>query len=427
MRTILRIALAVLIGLSPNLLFGQKTIHLIDLYKAVDANNPLSKIPLWIDSIYQLKKKTLRVNYLPKADMNASTSWQSEVTALNVNLPIPGFSMPKADKDQYKLSLDVSQLIWDGGTTKARESLEDINLILEKNKLDIEITNVKDRITNLFFALLTLKVTDYQMNLMVNDLDQRITELESGVKSGYLLESSLYGLKAERLKVLQNIDAIPAQRQSLISTIKSLTGIDISENDKLVLPEVDTLLDKSCLRPEYMNFSLQKDLTKSSSNLIARKRYPVFAAYASAGYGKPGLNMLSNRWDTYYLVGAKLSWNIWDWNSSRKDRQQFKIQCNIVDLRSKSFLDSYQSQIDGIQAEIQKLNNQLIKDQEIVELLHQVTEKSRSSMQNGTITSAVYLADFNSAARANLELEFRKIRLSLQKVLLYNITGNQLK
>jgi outer membrane protein TolC len=427
MKTILRIVLIALVGLSPSILFGQKTVKLIDLYKAVDSNNPLSKIPGGIDSIYEIKRKNLAVNYLPKLDLNGSTSWQSEVTSLDVNIPIPGFSIPKADKDQYKVSLDVSQLIWDGGSTKAREALEDVNQILEKNKIDIEITNIKDRITNLFFTLLTIKVTEDQLNLMISDLDKRIQELESSVKTGNVLNSTLDGLKAERLKLLQNLDAVPAQRKSLISNLKSLTGIEIGEADQLILPNVDTLTDKSCLRPEFENFKLQQELTKGTSNLIGRKRYPVFAAYASAGYGKPGMNMLSNNWNTYYLVGAKLSWNIWDWNSVKKDKQQFKIQSNIVDFRRKAYLDGYQAQIEGIQSEIFKLNNQLNKDIEIIRLLHQVTERSKSSLQNGTITSAIYLADFNSESRAQLELELRKIRLSLQKVMLYNATGAQLK
>lgn len=426
MRTILKILYVLLIGLSPSIAFSQNTINLIDLYKAVDLNNPLTKIPSSIDSVYQLKKKNLNVNYLPKFDLNASATWQSDVTSLNVNLPIPGFSMPKADKDQYKVALDVSQLIWDGGSTKAKEDLEDLNQILEKNRIDVEIYSVKDRITNLYFNLLTLKVTENQLNLMSADLDKRIGEFESSVNAGYILSSTLDGLKAEKLKLLQNIDAVPAQRKSLISSLKSLTGVALSENDNYIIPSPDSIKELTCLRPEFEGFKYQQNVMNASSSLISRKRYPVIAGFVSAGYGKPGLNMLSNSWDTYYLFGAKLSWNIWDWNSVRKDKQQLKVQENIIDYRKQAYLDSYQAQIDGIRSEIQKLNNQLSRDHEIIQLLHQVTERSASSLKNGTITSAVYLADFNSEARAQLELELRKIRLSLQKVLLYNITGNEL-
>lgn len=424
MRTLKKIALMFLIGQIPGLLYSQNSVNLIDLYKAVDSNNPLAKISSGIDSIYQLKRKNLEANYLPKFDFNATTTWQSDVTSLNINLPIPGFTAPSADKDQYKLAFDVSQLIWDGGSTKAKSELEDLNKILEKNKVEVEIFSVKDRITNLYFSLLMLKVTENQLILMSNDLDKRIKELESSVRAGFVLSSALDGLKAEKLKILQNLDAVPAQRESLLSSLESLTGIVLHDNDHFNVPNPDSLKELSCLRPEFEGFKYQQNVLNASSNLITRKRFPVFAGFASAGYGKPGLNMLSNSWNTYYMFGAKISWNIWDWNTVKKEKQQLSVQENIVDYRKQAYLLGYNSQISGIQAEIQKLNNQLRKDEEIVQLLHQVTERSASSLKNGSITSSVYLADFNSESRAQLELELRKIKLSLQKVLLYNISGN---
>jgi len=426
MKTLIKTVLLFIVGLSPSLLFSQNTISLIDLYKAVEIGNPLSKIPTGMDSIYQLKRKNLENNFLPKLDFNASATWQSEVTSLDINVPIPGFSVPKADKDQYKVALDVTQLIWDGGSTKAKKEMELQSNTLDKSRVDAEVYSVKDRITNLYFSLLMLKVTENQLNLMCVDLDKRIQELESSVKAGFILNSTLDGIKAEKLKLLQSIDAIPAQRKSLISSLKSLTGVVINEGDNFIIPTPDSLASLTCLRPEFNGFTYQQNVLDASSNLIARKRYPVLAGFASAGYGKPGLNMLSNSWNTYYMFGAKLSWNIWDWNSAKKEKQQLKIQEHIVDYRKQTYLDAYQSQIDGIISEIQKLNNQLSKDKEIVQLLHQVTEQSASSLKNGSTTSAIYLADFNSESRAKLDLELRKIRLSQQRVLLYNISGNEL-
>jgi len=426
MMTLIKTFFLFVVGLSPLLLFSQNTISLIDLYKAVEIGNPLSKIPSGMDSIYQLKRKNLEQNYLPKLDLNASATWQSEVTSLDINVPIPGFSIPKADKDQYKVALDVTQLIWDGGSTNAKKEMELQNNILDKSRVDVEVYSVKDRITSLYFSLLMLKVTENQLNLMCTDLDKREQELESSVKVGYILNSTLDGIKAEKLKLLQSIDAIPAQRKSLISSLKSLTGVVINEEDNFIIPNPDSLASLSCLRPELKGFSYQQNVLDASSNLIARKRYPILAGFVSAGYGKPGLNMLSNNWNTYYMFGAKLSWNIWDWNSVRKEKQQLKIQEHIVDYRKQTYLDAYQAQIEGIISEIQKLNSQLSKDEVIVKLLHQVTEQSASSLKNGSTTSAVYLADFNSESRAKLDLELRKIRLSQQRVMLYNISGNEL-
>lgn len=407
--------------------YGQDTVRLTDLYKALSTSNPISKIPSSIDSIYQLKQSNLKVNYLPKIDLNGSATWQSDVTSLNITVPIPGFSIPSADKDQYKLTLDVSQLIWDGGATKSRIEMEERNRILERNRIDVEMYGLKEKVTNLYFNLVLLDVAKDQLDLMQKDLSRRIFELESGVKAGMVLGSTLDAIKAEQLKLLQSLDAIPVQKRSLILSIKALTGKEIRESDKFSLPKPISLGDLTCMRPELTGFSYQKDVMSASSKLVSRKRYPVLAGFVQGGYGKPGLNMLSNEWDTFYILGAKLSWNIWDWKSTRRDRQQFKVQQNIIDQRKNSYLDGYNAQLEGINGEISKLENQLKKDNEIVNLLHSVAERSASLLKNGSITSASYISDFNAESKARLDMETRKIALSLQQVTLYNLTGTELK
>ncbi|NVO09535.1 MAG: TolC family protein [Bacteroidales bacterium] len=427
MKTIIISILTLVINFNPLYSIGQDTIRLTDLFKALNSSNPISKIPSSIDSVYQLKQSNLKVNYLPKLDINGSATWQSDVTALNISLPIPGFSIPKPDHDQYKVTLDVSQLIWDGGSTESRIELEERNRILERNKIDVEMYGLKERLTNLYFNLVLLDVTKNQLELMQKDLARRVFELESGVRAGMVLSSTIDAIKAEQLKLLQNLDAIPAQKNSLISSIRAITGIVINENDKYILPIPIELSDFSCLRPELSGFGFQKDVMNASSNLVSRKHYPILAGFVQGGYGKPGLNMLSNNWDTFYLLGAKLSWNIWDWNSASREKQQFKVQQGMIDRRKDVYLNGYNAQIESIKSEISKLRNQLEKDNEIINLLHGVTERSSSSLKNGTITSANYISDFNAESRARLDMETRKIMLSLQIVTLYNLTGNDIK
>ncbi|MHC1704645.1 MAG: TolC family protein [Tenuifilaceae bacterium] len=404
---------------------GQDTIRITELYKALNELNPISKISSSIDSVYLLKQSNLKTNYLPKIDLNGTATWQSDVVALSI--PIPGLSVPHPDKDQYKITLDVTQLIWDGGATKSRLDLEERNRILERNKIDVELLTLKERVTNLYYNLLLLDVAKNQLELMQKDLGRRIFELESGVKAGTVLASTLDAIKAEQLKLLQNLDAIPSQKKSLIASIKAITGKEISDTDMFSLPKPQNLNDLSCLRPEFTGFSYQKDMLNASSNLVSRKRYPILAGFAQGGYGKPGLNMLSNNWDTYYILGAKLSWNIWDWNSTSREKQQFKVQQGIISQRQDQYLDAYNAQIESIKSEIDKLNNQLIKDTEIIELLHRVVDRSSSMLKNGSITSANYISDFNSESKAKLDMETRRIMLSLQFVMLYNLTGNELK
>jgi outer membrane protein TolC len=413
--------LAYLLVGAPLAVFSQDTITLANLYKAIEQRNPLAKIPVGIDSIYDLKQRNMRVSYLPKLDLNAQATWQSDITAISI--PVPGLSVPSPDRDQYKLTLDVSQLIWDGGVTRARSEVEEMNRMIEKNRVDAEVFSLKERAANIYFSLLMLNVSKRQFMLMMKEFDKRIAELESGIRAGTVLKSSLDALLAERLRVMQNLEGIPAQGASLRSMLSSLTGVPIGANDTLVVPAVGVPGETGCLRPEIRSFAIQHNLLQATSALTARRRYPILAGFAQAGYGKPGLNMLSSDWDTYCILGAKLSWNIWDWNAASTERQQLKVQGSIVDYRKQAYLDSYNAQVDGMLQELKKLENQLEKDAEIVRLLTDVAERSASSLRNGTVTASAYIIDVNNLARAKLEMELRRLKLAMQKVLLNNQVG----
>ena len=150
---------------------------------------------------------------------------------------------------------------------------------------------------------------------------------------------------------------------------------------------------------------------------------PTLAAFAKAGYGKPGLNMLSSEFDTYAILGARLSWNIWDWNSTSRERQNIKIQQNIMEYRRDVFDDNYNSQVKSSIAQINSLEKQILSDEKIVQLLEKSVQVSASQLKNGTITSATYLSDFNSLLRARIDMSLRKVKLSHEKVKLYFTMG----
>ena len=62
-------------------------------------------------------------------------------------------------------------------------------------------------------------------------------------------------------------------------------------------------------------------------------------------------------------------------------------------------------------AAIQKLEEALKRDDQIVELRGRVTKASASKLENGVITSTDYLVDLNAETAAKINLETHKIQL----------------
>lgn len=419
-RSILKSAF-LFISILPVVAYSQDTLSLSGLLNSMQQNSSLYKIMPATDSIYALRKSNIKVNYLPRVDFNAEATWQSDVTQMNI--PIPNISIPSPDKDNYKVTVDVSQLIWDGGATNSRLKSEENVRLLEQNKVDNELYVLKDRVASLYFGLSSIDIAVQQLRIMDGELDKRIAEIQAGVNAGAILESALIALQAEKLRIGQSVDANLAQRDNIIESIYSITGTRIGEQSEIKLPNLTVPTSNQCNRPDYKTFDLQKNYLSSTSQLISSKRMPTLAAFAKAGYGKPGLNMLSSEFDTYAILGARLSWNIWDWNSTSRERQNIKIQQNIMEYRRDVFDDNYNSQVKSSIAQINSLEKQILSDEKIVQLLEKSVQVSASQLKNGTITSATYLSDFNSLLRARIDMSLRKVKLSHEKVKLYFTMG----
>ena len=41
--------------------------------------------------------------------------------------------------------------------------------------------------------------------------------------------------------------------------------------------------------------------------------------------GNPGLTMINNEWNPYFIIGAKLTWSIWDKNNTKRNKEILKI------------------------------------------------------------------------------------------------------
>ncbi len=83
---------------------------------------------------------------------------------------------------------------------------------------------------------------------------------------------------------------------------------------------------RATTRLEYNLFSLQQQKAESLKKLASSRLVPKLWAYGQAGYGRPGFNMLLNEFDDFYIIGAKLSWNFYNWNKTRNEKSILDLQ-----------------------------------------------------------------------------------------------------
>jgi outer membrane protein TolC len=180
---------------------------------------------------------------------------------------------------------------------------------------------------------------------------------------------------------------------------------------QLEYPEFQIDYDSDRNRPELMLFQNQLTQIDASSNLLKTKRIPKFFAFGQVGYGRPGLNFLNDEFDTYYLVGAKLSWNLFDWNQNKRERKILAIQKDRVVTQRDVFNERINIEIEKKRSEGKKYEKLIVSDNEIINLRKAIVETSSSKFDNGVITSTDYLNDLNAEKQARINRELHNVKL----------------
>jgi outer membrane protein TolC len=414
----------VVLLLSVLFLPAQQKVTLEQCYAKALENYPLTRQAELLVSSHDLTLKNLNKNYLPSMAINGQVHYQSDVTKVPVQ-EVPVFGVEPLEKDWYKVMLDVNQVIYDGSQTSRKKDLEMVNLEIEQQNLEIELYNLKARINQVFFNIVLLDKNAIILNLHKSTLEERQKTLESGVRNGTILASNLDILKAEILQVEQSLIELVISKEAAMAILREYTAIDLDEGTSFILPEVyvNTGLYENN-RPEYALFSIQQRKIETSKKLIGSRNLPKLSAFGQAGYGRPGFDMLKNQFDDFYMVGARLSWNFWDWNHARKEREILDLRYDILSTQKETFDKHVRIDLENKLAGIRKAERLIEKDEAIIALREKITASSSSQLENGTINSTEYVAELNAESKARLDLEVHNIELVKAKLEYQTTLGN---
>jgi len=386
-------------------------------------NHPLLRQAGIIDQISELRQQNIGILNLPQFDLSARASWQSDVTKLTLNSP--GFAGPKPlSKDQYKAYVDIRQKIFDGGAIKKRGELEEADRQVSKQQNETELYKIKETVNALYFNSLIIQENLKIIDLKKSTLNERLKTVNSAVNNGVTLPNEADQLRAEQLLTDQQETELKSSRSTTLALLEIITGLKIPEQTTFEIPKISVAgLNSELKRPEITLFNLQKMKLDKNEELMTIARKPYVYAFGQAGYGRPGLNMLDNNFADWYMVGAGLSWNIWDWHKSRRERSSIKLQKELINTHLDNFSRSLKMALNQEEKNSLKLKNLINSDEQIIVLKEQIAKRSAVALENGAITSADYIRDLNASLQAKANLETRKVQLVQAAVNYQTIKG----
>ena len=429
MRKILGISLLVMVVVlmsCPSVAVAQtRAVQLGQMIEALYAHHPLTARTGIYEEQRRQEEALLHKSWLPGVQLQGQATWQSEVTGIDLDMNIPGMDLaiPQAPNDQYKLALELQQIVYDGGRTKYSQQLKDAQYQGNAHAHAMDMHALEQQVTTLYFASMQMACQQAQVALKVEELQARLQQLHAAVAHGALLPAQLETLQAEKLKLEQQILQLQAKQRGINNQLTLLTGQPLQGDARFALPQVAWQAQVQWQRPVFDYLKNQQQQLQVQQALTKVANRPHIFGFAQAGYGRPGLNMLSDAFNDYYLVGVKISWHLWDWNKGQTQSALIEQQKQLVQLNAADVKIKFRQQLANKQAEIDQLQNALLKDDEIIALRQSVYDAAKAKLKNGTLTATDYLTELNAVTDARLAKELRTLYLQKSKLEYMQIMG----
>lgn len=415
-------SIQVLFFLFPILLSAQQRLTLEDSYILAIENNPLKVKKQWLEERAKEEIFIIESSKLPTLDLNVQASYQSEIIRFPGDLPTMSIDYP--NKDQYRATLDAVQLIYNGNNIKAQKKLKQAELQTNQQQVEVNLYELKYRVNQYYFNILLKQEQEQLLSLKKDQIEERLKEVKSGVKYGAVLESSERILEAELLKLEQDQAQIQADRIKALKQLSKLLHIEFQDNLVLENPDFITFKSEENRRPELTLFEFQENQLEASREVISKEIVPKLSGFAQAGYGNPGLNMLDNSFQDFYIVGVKLNWNVFDWGQNKKKKRVIDYNKELIAAERENFLLNNRIQESEAYSDIEKFQNLLLKDDSIIKIREEVLKAASSQLANGVIRSSEYITELNNFFEAKINKQLHQIQLNLAKANYQVIVGN---
>ncbi len=397
--------------------------------QAAEKNYPIIKQYGLIAQTTELTVKNIQKGWLPQITASAQATYQSDVVSWPENMQRMyqqmGLNMKGLTKDQYKIGVDLQQIIYDGGAIGSQRSIARQEGKVQEAQTEANLYQVRKRVNEMYFSLLLL---DEQIRL--NDdvkalLLSSEKKLAAMVKGGTAATSDFDNVKAERLSVAQQNESLKSQRQMLQRMLSVFCGIEVSNPEKPAAVEASASASN---RPEIRLFDNQLKLTEVQEKALDTKLRPTLGLYAQGYYGYPGLNMfedmISRKWSLNGIVGIKLSWNIGALYTHKNDKAKLRVQRELIENAREVFL--FNNNMEQIQQteNVSRYRTMMQGDDEIIALRTNVRKAAESKLAHGIIDVNSLLREINNENAAKTQQAIHEIDMLKE---MYNLkyTNNE--
>lgn len=410
-------------------LLAQQRVTLEECRQWARDNFPLIHQYGLIDQTEQYNLSNAAKNWLPQFTVNAQATYQSEVTKLPFDTEvlssvIPGFDIPSVSKDQYKVTAELNQSIWDGGMTHSAREIARAEAAANREQVESDLYALNDRVDQLYFGVLLQDELLRQNDLLQQELGVNIQRIEAMIANGTANPSDRESLEVEVLNTRQKAIEIKASRSAYIQMLAAFIGKPLA-NARLETPMLPGF-DRSMTinRPELNALDARSSLLDARHKQINAGLMPRLGAFIQGGYGRPGLNMLEDSFNPFYIAGLRFSWSLGNLYTLKDDRRKIETNIREINVQRETFLFNTRLQLMGQDAEVQKIKDQIQTDEEIIRLRGSIKKSAEVKLENGVISVTDLIREINAEDQAKQRAATRQVQYLMAIYKYIVIQGN---
>lgn len=348
--------------------------------------------------------------YLPQFSLSGKATYQSDITRLPVE--IPNLDIKTASKDQYQVMLEVQQTLWDGGDIRSRKRLTRAASEVELEKQHVDMYALTDRVNQLFFGILLLDEQLKQNSLLQEDLGRTHKQVADYIANGIATLSDLDAVSVEQLNTRQHRVELETTRRAYLSMLAAFTGKDLSSETVLLKPAAEENIDRQMNnRPELRWYDAQGKQLHQQEAALNTRLMPRFGLFVQGAYGNPGLSMLKDEFNAYYMAGVRMSWNFGSLYTLKNDRRRIDNTRQQIETGRDVFLFNIRLQATQQDAGIVSMRRQMADDDEIIRLRGNIRRAAEAKVQNGTMTVTDMLREITNESMARQTKALHEVQL----------------
>jgi len=400
------------------------------LQTAAERHDPRAQQLAIRESQAALRLRTIADERLPSITGAALAQHQSVVTEFPA---VPGRPAVSLLHDTYDAHVELVEPLLDP-TRAARAASERAQLARARADVTTALYAVRQQVNASFFTVAALSARHEAIVATIADLETQARVADARVRNGTALRGELAALRAEVLRRRQDDAQILADRDAALRVLADLTGVALPSDATIALPALERQVaqsrarqDSIAARPELARFERMRDVLSRQADVVGAQTRPRVSAFVRGGGGRPGLDILSTTFRTYWVGGLEVQWAPFDWGRTSRERRALELERDAVSADASAFRDALRRQTLSDVSTIGRLEGVLADDDEIVALRELIVREAAARFRESTITVAEYVDRQTELLTARISRGLHRVELAQARATYLTTLGLQVR